>query len=664
MDEQFLQEPTLSFLESYQNHLRLSLASDIFILSLSKLKLNSISDIVQFQYIQICDLSSNFIEKIDDLLINCRQLIKLDLHSNRINKLPNEELWKEMLQLKILYLHDNLLSSYDDIKSLSNTPNLEVLTLYDTPISLKKNYRHHVVNSVWTLKALDSHVVADDEIIEKTRFPEPYTSQSNSFKLNLYIPTGKNSTLDIEYEMIDQLYKQINKIQSHYCPVLILQKNFRMWLVQIQLKKYILSKQETVPGFLRRRTITSSLTNSSGKFALLPKQPRVSVIQEEYYRIESGKLSEPSTTKRHIKIQMDQLINTQPDRINSSKQLARKTNTIKSSEDDAVATSSMLCGKKSQLIVHEPIEELNDEIRAAKQYVQSIKDESHLKQRKRLEEIKENNTANRQPVKYQTADDRLLRTIHGSMALGCLVAIDKAYNDRAKVERRKYLAHDVEQIKQDHSLINTQLQHVNDERLSIIHRIKDHDRMKQVYHRHRLEHAQSELHDTVQEQRILLTERQEKRRAQVAFSQGFNAQHMSISNALQYHENNIRNQQKSRIARESVQNKKQNAEEQARLIDKYLTQRKHVRRALSNIERKHLDVQAMRDASDRLLQAQQRVAHIRARDSNIRQFSIMKMTPHTDETREKTQSLAESMVERESLFDTIADHMAAQQTVQ
>ncbi|CAF4388392.1 unnamed protein product, partial [Adineta steineri] len=156
MDEQFLQEPTLSFLESYQNHLRLSLASDIFILSLSKLKLNSISDIVQFQYIQICDLSSNFIEKIDDLLMNCRQLIKLDLHSNRINKLPNEELWKEMLQLKILYLHDNLLSSYDDIKSLSNTPNLEVLTLYDTPISLKKNYRHHVVNSVWTLKALDS----------------------------------------------------------------------------------------------------------------------------------------------------------------------------------------------------------------------------------------------------------------------------------------------------------------------------------------------------------------------------------------------------------------------------------------------------------------------------------------------------------------------------
>lgn len=83
-DEQFLQEPTLSFLESYQNHLRPSLASGIFVLSLTKLQLNSIGDIGQFKHIQICDLSSNFIETIDSLIINCRQLIKLDLHSNRV----------------------------------------------------------------------------------------------------------------------------------------------------------------------------------------------------------------------------------------------------------------------------------------------------------------------------------------------------------------------------------------------------------------------------------------------------------------------------------------------------------------------------------------------------------------------------------------------------
>lgn len=57
-----------------------------------------------------------------------------------------------MTKLKILYLHDNLLSSYDDVKSLAQASTLEVLTLYDSPLGLKKNYRHHVVNSVWSLK--------------------------------------------------------------------------------------------------------------------------------------------------------------------------------------------------------------------------------------------------------------------------------------------------------------------------------------------------------------------------------------------------------------------------------------------------------------------------------------------------------------------------------
>ncbi|CAF4124800.1 unnamed protein product, partial [Rotaria magnacalcarata] len=206
--------------------------------------------------------------------------------------------------------------------------------------------------------------------------------------------------------------------------------------------------------------------------------------------------------------------------------------------------------------------------------------------------------------------------------------------------------------------------HTHDERLVNIHRTKDQDRMKQTYMRHRVDHAQNELYETVQEQRLLLLEQQRRRREQVAFSQQFNSQHISISNALQRHENNIRTQRKIRRARETVTKQKKNTEEQTELIEKYLTQRKHVRRALSNIERKQLDVQAMRDASERLLQAQQRVAHIRARNSNIQQFSLVKMSPQNDELRRKTQSLTESMLERESLFDSITDHMAAQQTVQ
>ena len=188
--------------------------------------------------------------------------------------------------------------------------------------------------------------------------------------------------------------------------------------------------------------------------------------------------------------------------------------------------------------------------------------------------------------------------------------------------------------------------------------------MKQTYHRHRVDHNQNEVRDLVQEQRHVLLAQQKKRRAQIAFSQTFNAQHISISNALQRHETSVRAQRKARHARDAVARQKQTTEEQARLIEKYLTQRKHVRRALSNIERKQLDVQTMRDASERYLQAQQRVAHIRARETNIRHFSLMKIATDHEEIREKTQSLTESMLERESIYDTIADQMAAQQLVQ
>ena len=135
--------------------------------------------------------------------------------------------------------------------------------------------------------------------------------------------------------------------------------------------------------------------------------------------------------------------------------MSNKTSTSKYTDD---RTSPILRGQKSQMTIYEPIEELNDEIRAARQYVQNIKDESHMKQRRRAAEIKENKTANRQTIRHHTLDDRLLRTLHGSMAFGCLVAIDKAYQDRSKIERRKRLTFEVERTRQEHSFITAQVQ--------------------------------------------------------------------------------------------------------------------------------------------------------------------------------------------------------------
>jgi len=55
------------------------------------------------------------------------------------------------------------------------------------------------------------------------------------------------------------------------------------------------------------------------------------------------------------------------------------------------------------------------------------------------------------------------------MAFGCLVAVDKAYSDRAKLERKKFLAQDIENKRQEHSynLAQNQVNRRNFSRLLI-----------------------------------------------------------------------------------------------------------------------------------------------------------------------------------------------------
>ena len=68
--------------------------------------------------------------------------MKIDLSFNLIKVLPTGEVFKELAGLKILYLHDNLLSQWKDLSSLSFIPNLVHLTLMRNPISQVVGYRH------------------------------------------------------------------------------------------------------------------------------------------------------------------------------------------------------------------------------------------------------------------------------------------------------------------------------------------------------------------------------------------------------------------------------------------------------------------------------------------------------------------------------------------
>jgi len=62
-------------------------------------------------------------------------LVKLDLSNCKINVLPRESTFKLLSNLKILYLHSNCITKYEDIKGVESIPNLLHITLYENKIS-------------------------------------------------------------------------------------------------------------------------------------------------------------------------------------------------------------------------------------------------------------------------------------------------------------------------------------------------------------------------------------------------------------------------------------------------------------------------------------------------------------------------------------------------
>ncbi|XP_062974094.1 leucine-rich repeat and IQ domain-containing protein 3 [Elgaria multicarinata webbii] len=193
-----------------------------------------LNDIQNMQYcvsLKICDLSGNFITNIDALEC-CTNLIKLDLHNNQLEELPGPIFWGSMADLSLLYLHDNGISTLENVHSLSFCPNLIALTLFNTPLCLKIAYRHIVVNSIFSLKALDYYVISDEEIMEDWRLPEKYKPFTLSFFVDFPPLSGKETTFREEMKMIRGIISKINYVLAHHSPVLIIQKWIRGYLIR------------------------------------------------------------------------------------------------------------------------------------------------------------------------------------------------------------------------------------------------------------------------------------------------------------------------------------------------------------------------------------------------------------------------------------------------
>ncbi|KAA0714268.1 Leucine-rich repeat and IQ domain-containing protein 3 [Triplophysa tibetana] len=157
---------------------------DIVMVKLSRLLLKNLDQIGSCRSLKICILADNFLTRIEAVM-ECTRLVKLDLKGNQIVQLPDASCWSHLKELQLLYLHDNNMASWNNINGLSGCLNLTALTLYDSPLSLKKNYRHCVVNNILSLKALDNYVISDEEIIQNWSLPFQFKAMKPHFHVNV-----------------------------------------------------------------------------------------------------------------------------------------------------------------------------------------------------------------------------------------------------------------------------------------------------------------------------------------------------------------------------------------------------------------------------------------------------------------------------------------------
>lgn len=94
----------------------------------------------------------------------------LSLSVNKISTLRDFSYCKKLTEL---YLRKNLVADLDEVRSLQALPNLRILWLWDNPIAEKGNYRSSVIRALPNLVKLDNQPVSPEEKSAAVHTPIP-----------------------------------------------------------------------------------------------------------------------------------------------------------------------------------------------------------------------------------------------------------------------------------------------------------------------------------------------------------------------------------------------------------------------------------------------------------------------------------------------------------
>ncbi|XP_066548206.1 leucine-rich repeat and IQ domain-containing protein 3 isoform X2 [Amia ocellicauda] len=620
---------------------------DVVLLTLGALRLKNVQNLDYCTALQICILANNYITKID-ALISCHCLVRLDLHRNQITQLPGSVFWAAMKNLQILNLHDNCIGNKKDMEGLSGCPHLIALTLFDTPLSLTLGYRHCIVNSIWSLKALDNFVVSDEEIIEGWSLPRKFTTKSPHLFVDL-CPRSKKESFEGEMKIVREVVSKINTILAFYSPMTIIQRWIRGHLTRKRLGPQI---------FRPKYHCSHIYSASSGQWSEGQKETRRNscAIQQQnseerdlkimHLTLDLTKLlksealqalqcdtSQVSSAQRG-KVHFSPLYNT-PYQSKSQKDKKRKNSALNRDvspskevmEEELEKVHFRLLGFKAVFHHVDPVSVmLMSRKESAKDIRQAIDDFHSAKQ-----EAEKPKIPYLPPV---SAEKRLIAKAHGSISLAPFQVIEKAYRERQKAENMAKKIDFVTQVHANRVEVQNHVEgHIEVRKYGALQRReKDDMERRSALEQQRL--SQTKFIESARKRYARFAEKKKRQAAEHALVKDFSSQHISLSKTMARHSTQVRQCAIQQEKSDLVVSCKEQAEKQKQVNRAYIEHRTLALQAEGIAKREAVDSFLADEANKRLLEARARVSSLKSQHATM---EAMRPVP-VDQTPQKVKA--------------------------
>ncbi|XP_075038010.1 leucine-rich repeat and IQ domain-containing protein 3 [Mixophyes fleayi] len=608
------------------NNGRTKQLDELVILRLSKLLLKEV-DLIQYcSSLTFCTLANNYITDITALR-GCVHVIMLDLHGNQIQNLPGQEFWNVLKDLKLLYLHNNQIRMLDNVESLSYCSKLTGLTLYDTPLSLQKNYRHIVVNSIWSLKALDNFVVSDEEIIEAWVLHGRFKALSPDLHITLLPVPSKDLSLQNGTKVVNEIIRKINCILASCSPVLIVQKWIRGYLVRRRLGLIShLEMQRKKLYYQHRGSLEEGENILINTFSSIPLNNRkLPAIKQPVRRVNSLSDTQPvmHITVDLWKLQQD-VLQVLPeaeivyDLRNQSQPPAHVTVFVQ--EEKRAKDCKLKVPGQKDTDQREPAPQNDAEFslfgRKATVYDSDPSKDLLTANEKSAKDIR---SSIRQIHSTIQSKRELAHGVKDPLKIKCpgkgrhlvsllpLYAIDRAYEKRERFNSQMKKKNLALQVQADRRQAKYNIEEFLEGRRK--HALDQNEKDGQYLQQHSQSELlnQSNFKDKVNYRHRQFYQQKEEKKSDHSLVREFNTQHTSVTKTLLRHDRIIRHKEKMREKIAAVQSLKENQEKQKELTKCLRNQRQLMLQIENSSEKVTLGSLVLRRANDRLHEAQ---AHV------------------------------------------------------